>query len=197
MPIDFAAIRAAVSVGDVLVAHGHELRRDGRMPCPICGSGNPSSLSTYASGRRWRCWSCGARGDAVDLEAALGGVDVGTASRRLAAQAGLAAGPRPTGDCVRRARVRRQREGTLRRWAALRCRDAIDAARMWDSIEHRLSITGAAEIDAMGAPSDATLDGLARVYGARDRAERDVDWYAAADLRDMADEYHDARGRAS
>ena len=186
---DFAALRAAVLVADVLAAHGYELR-DGRMACPLCGARNPSTLSVTRDGRRWRCWSCGAHGDAADLEAALSACDVGTAARRLAARVGLADGPRPTRDCIRQAHVRRSRERMLCRWAALACRDAIDVARAHDVAAHRLGITGTLEMAAHGAVRDATLDALARIYIARDRAECDVDWFAAADLADLADGYH-------
>lgn len=49
----------------------------GLAPCPSCGATTRSRaqrdhrgpLGLHSSGRRWKCWRCGAGGDAVDLVA--------------------------------------------------------------------------------------------------------------------------------
>lgn len=93
----------------------------------------------------------------------------------------------PTAAPVDRQRLacRRDRERTLRRWAAARCLAAIDTARMWDACAHRQSLTGRLERAAYDTPSDATLDALAHVYRLRDRADRDAEWFAADNWRGL------------
>lgn len=77
----FEAARA-ISVADVLERHGIEPLRHGRGPCPVCGTSDRSQ-SFSANGRLWKCFACGAGGDSLALEAALGGGSVADAARRL------------------------------------------------------------------------------------------------------------------
>lgn len=73
--------------------------RHGRSP----GEGGTPSLSVFDDGRRWRCHSCGAHGDALDLLAFVAGVPLVEIIRRLTDEGGgasslpVAPRPRPAG----------------------------------------------------------------------------------------------------
>jgi hypothetical protein len=71
--IDWKAIRDTISLADVATrllgpAPGRRGERGRRLwwSCPFHKDNNPS-FCIKPSGRRWRCWGCGLKGDAVDL----------------------------------------------------------------------------------------------------------------------------------
>jgi DNA primase len=73
-----AALRERVHIADLLAARGVPVRPNGRgggtALCPFHDDHRPS-LSVYRSGRddteRFRCWSCGSRGDVFDFAQTL------------------------------------------------------------------------------------------------------------------------------
>ena len=73
-----AALRERVHIGELLQAHGVPVRPNGRgggtALCPFHDDHRPS-LSIYRSRRddteRFRCWSCGSRGDVFDFAQTL------------------------------------------------------------------------------------------------------------------------------
>jgi hypothetical protein len=74
-----AALERLGSPADVLARHGIRVRS--RMaPCPVHDGGYKTPCLSLYRGRdgkeRWKCHSCDAGGDALDLEAALSGSDV-------------------------------------------------------------------------------------------------------------------------
>ena len=128
-----AAVRAALSLESVLNAHGHSAPQRGcRMACPIHGGRNRSAF--WVRDDRFVCFNCGARGDVVDLERALGGGSLVEAAQRLIERHRIDIG------CVDTTTVRRRRRrlARLNRWwrdrsnewtAALVATDA--AVREW------------------------------------------------------------------
>lgn len=76
-PVDFAAIKATVSVEEVLRHLGWtETSREPssmRGPCPIHGSRSTHSRSLSVAKTWWRCHSCGAKGDVLRLWALIHG----------------------------------------------------------------------------------------------------------------------------
>ncbi len=85
---DIAALKAAVPFHD-LVSETHDIGRNGKVLCPFHDDHNPS-CHIYENG--YKCFSCGAQGDAVNwLEAAC---DLSTAEaiRELESRAGGAVG---------------------------------------------------------------------------------------------------------
>ena len=76
----FREVRERVSARDAAERYGLRLDRSGRALCPYHDDHRPS-LSF--KGARFRCWSCGARGDSTDLTAKLLGLDPLGAVARL------------------------------------------------------------------------------------------------------------------
>jgi hypothetical protein len=71
-------VRDAVSIEAVLTAHDVALPKKGsRIGCPVHKGRNPSAFTFGPS--RFSCFNCGARGDVIDLERALGGGSVADA----------------------------------------------------------------------------------------------------------------------
>lgn len=85
----FARARDRIAVADLAVHAGSRLRggqSQQRGSCPIQGCGAKSKGTPFAvwpSKGRFRCYSCGAWGDVVDLEQQLGGGTAADAARRL------------------------------------------------------------------------------------------------------------------
>ena len=84
--------------------------------CPIHADRTPSFKINPAR-QAFYCFGCGAKGDVIDLLAAIEGLDISAALRRLQALAG-GASPNPDAAAARAARR-----------AALHAQEAIDAAR--------------------------------------------------------------------
>src|SRR4051794_35891480 len=80
--LDFEAIRATVDLRQVIEAELGPPLRHHRWPCPIHRGDGPN-FAIEPDGRRWRCWTCGARGDVFDFIARVEGVSVIDAARRL------------------------------------------------------------------------------------------------------------------
>lgn len=79
--IDFAAIRDCVPAVEVAHRYGMEFDRTGKKARCIFHDDHDPSM-TFKDGR-FRCWSCGAAGDSLDLTAQLFGLTVTEAARRL------------------------------------------------------------------------------------------------------------------
>jgi DNA primase len=75
--VDFQAVRAKVSISDVLGLVGFtpcQTRGDQlRGPCPIHGSTSPGSriFSVHLARNAFRCFKCGSSGNQLDLWAAV------------------------------------------------------------------------------------------------------------------------------
>jgi hypothetical protein len=116
-----AAITAAVSIEDVLAHHDCAVPKKGnRTRCPVHEGRNPTAF--VIGDGQFRCFSCDAHGDVVDLERELGGGTIADAVRRLAERHGLRAGAVDWKRLRRRAkRLRRLNEwhrGRVQDWLA-------------------------------------------------------------------------------
>lgn len=78
--IDFRTIRERITAEDVAKFYGAEFDRRGWALCPFHGDSHPSV--SFKNGR-FRCWSCGASGDALDYTARLFDLDSVHAARKL------------------------------------------------------------------------------------------------------------------
>ena len=79
--LDFAAIRAVVSIAAVLQLLGSELHRRGaqhRGPCPLHGStsGTSRCFSAHLDANTFHCFKCGRSGNALDLWAQASGQSI-------------------------------------------------------------------------------------------------------------------------
>lgn len=87
--VDFRAVKAAVSLADVLRAYQVDWLR-GRRPdqlygrCPIHGGGRVDAFHVSLSKNAFQCFACQARGNVLDLVAAMEQCSVREAARRLA-----------------------------------------------------------------------------------------------------------------
>jgi DNA primase len=86
MSVDFNAIRAAHPLAEFCESLGIVLRRNGTAGhlaalCPLHKETTPS-FTVYPDGYFY-CYGCGAHGDVVDLCAAIDGVPIGEAARKL------------------------------------------------------------------------------------------------------------------
>ena len=82
----FREVRERVSARDAAERYGMRLDRSGRALCRFHDDHRPSM---GFKGGRFRCWSCGAHGDAVDITAKLLGLDPSGAVARLNEDFGL------------------------------------------------------------------------------------------------------------
>lgn len=78
--IDFRTIRERISAQDAAEFYGAEFDRRGWVLCPFHGDTHPSI--SFKNGR-FRCWSCGASGDALDYTARLFNLDSVQAANKL------------------------------------------------------------------------------------------------------------------
>jgi len=87
--VDFRAVKAAVSLAEVLRAYQVDWLR-GRRPgqlygrCPIHGGGRVDAFHVSLSKNAFQCFACQARGNVLDLVAAMEQCSVREAARRLA-----------------------------------------------------------------------------------------------------------------
>jgi DNA primase len=90
--IDFAAVRALISIQDVLKwaswnprsVHGHQCRG----PCPLCESQSRRTFSVHLKLHSWHCFACGRHGNQLDLWSHLTGLDLYRAAISLCQHAG-------------------------------------------------------------------------------------------------------------
>lgn len=159
MRYDVRAIVERMPVGDVLARFGLPAR--GRQACPLHGGKNDQTFS--ARGSRFRCFSCGAAGDSIDLWAALAKVGKGEAIRQMAAACGLAPADPAALEAAAAERMR----------AAAERREAEDLdGQVWRALWRA------------HAACRARAAGAARVWrrtGSRDAARRAGVWYAAVE----------------
>lgn len=78
--IDFREIRARVPAQDAVRFYGAKFDRRGWAICPFHGDTHPSISFKHG---RFRCWSCGASGDALDYVSRLFDLDMVRAAQKL------------------------------------------------------------------------------------------------------------------
>ena len=78
--VDFRTIREWITAEDAAKFYGAEFDRRGWALCPFHGDSHPSV--SFKNGR-FRCWSCGASGDALDYTARLFDLDSVQAAHKL------------------------------------------------------------------------------------------------------------------
>lgn len=91
--IDFAAVRASVSLRQVITNDLGEPQAHGRWSCPFHDGDRPN-FGIEPNGQRARCWVCGWRADVIDFVSGRQGVGKGEAARLLAPD--VAGPPRQT-----------------------------------------------------------------------------------------------------
>ena len=93
--LDFQAIRAAVSISQVLeivgFIAGEQSGDQVRGPCPVHNSTSPESRSFSANLRTntFQCFKCGAKGNQLDLYVAVTRLPIHEAALQLCEQAGI------------------------------------------------------------------------------------------------------------
>ena len=93
--LDFQAVRAAVSISQVLEIVGFYANEESgeqvRGPCPVHGSTSADSRSFSANLRRntFQCFKCGAKGNQLDLYATITGLPIHEAALQLCEKAGV------------------------------------------------------------------------------------------------------------
>ena len=85
MGIDFKALNEAVDIKEVADSIGLKVNARGFCLCPFHGDKNPSMS---VKNHRFRCFACGASGDAIDLYGRFCNVDPMTATEAVAKFAG-------------------------------------------------------------------------------------------------------------
>jgi hypothetical protein len=175
--VDLDALRARVSIRDVLAAAGYDVpTRSGRTCCPLHGGQNATAFAVNE--RRYHCFGCGAGGDAFELVQQLYRCDFRAAVAHVALLAGVEVGTLPRLD---RAAIDRRvtvshRRAALRAWREQRWTECVITAERFDRDANRL---GAGLSRAHGVEDDAREDVawalLARTCHTRD----DSDWLAA------------------
>lgn len=179
---DLDALRNAVTIRDVLAAHGFELRRS-RSRCPLHRGDNATSFSVTRDGQRFTCFACDARGDVIDLVAKLNAVDFLGAVAIVARTAGLNVEqvPRLDADAAARAAKIARRRRNLRAWRDARLSELVVEICELESDARWLSdMAIGARGRGVGALVEHWLDLLAHVYAALAAAE----WTAAQLERD-------------
>lgn len=99
-------IKDLITIPQALRMYGFDEGRHRRIPCPIHG-GKDSNFA-YTD-KVFHCWTCGAKGDLIDFEKALFGIDFGQAITRLNADFNLGlTSERPTAKSIAMARKKAQ-----------------------------------------------------------------------------------------
>ena len=80
--IDFASVLDRTDLRSRISSELGQPDRSGRWRCPFHDDHNPS-LGLIAEGRRFKCWACGAAGDALDWIVRREGISVVEAARKL------------------------------------------------------------------------------------------------------------------
>lgn len=81
--IDFRAIVEGVDLRGLVVASRGQPGKQGRWLCPFHNDRHNPNLAISRDGRKFKCWTCRAEGDALDWIMKLENVDVVEAARRL------------------------------------------------------------------------------------------------------------------
>jgi len=84
--VDFKAIKAAVTIGQVIDHYGIKLKRTGRElrgRCPIHQGDGTESFHANTEKNAFHCFSCQAKGNVLDLVAAMEKCNVREAARRI------------------------------------------------------------------------------------------------------------------
>jgi hypothetical protein len=174
--VDLEVLRAAVSVSDVLRAHGVDVQRErGRIACPLHGGTNPQAFSYDRE--RWHCFACGTGGDVFALVMALRGCEFREALAVVAELAGVTTDTPSrvsTAELEQRQTIARRRQRRLERlnaWWRTRSHQwmsalfvTVNAVNQWQA-------------DAK-APNDEWWDELDDRCTARDRAEAMTEMFA-------------------
>jgi hypothetical protein len=94
MELDFEAVAASVDLPGVLRSEGIDVGRSGKAFCPFHANSRTPAMTVYEKGGKWRykCHSCGAKGDGIDWRAERDGISKVEAAKRIA---GIDAFPRP------------------------------------------------------------------------------------------------------
>ena len=104
--IDFREIRVRVPAQDAVRFYGATFDRRGWALCPFHGDTHPS---VSFKGGRFRCWSCGASGDALDYVSRLFDLDMVRAAAKLNADFCLGLEPTEDNEAIRRAEAERRK----------------------------------------------------------------------------------------
>ena len=111
----FHEVRERVSAQDAARHYGLELDRAGRALCPFHNDHHPSM--SFKNGR-FRCWACGASGDAVDLVSQLFKLEPKTAVERLNQDfaLGLPLHSKPSAEAIQRRKELIASHAAFERW---------------------------------------------------------------------------------
>lgn len=110
--MDYAAIKAAVTVRDAAIRYGLTVGRDGMALCPFHGEKTPS-MKIYPGDRGFYCFGCGAGGDVIEFTAMLFDLSRKQAAVQLDKDFGLGLAGNPfnaSAALLREAKERRKRE---------------------------------------------------------------------------------------
>lgn len=183
----FRAVRETVDARDAAERYGLQVDRHGRALCPFHADRHPSLTFKFG---RYKCWSCNASGDAIDLTSQLLGVSPLDAATRLNSDfcLGLPIGREPTAQERRAAEERRKADEEQRAFAAWRerfinrlnncIRIALDILREGKPLEKLndfevVAVQRAAWFEFLAdALQDGTEAEQRRVYANRREAER-------------------------
>lgn len=99
--IDFRAIADGVDLRSLIVRELGEPGRGDKWKCPFHADTNPS-MAISRDGRRFKCWSCGATGDALEWRMKRDGIGVADAARILDPSAVPDRSPRSASQAPRR-----------------------------------------------------------------------------------------------
>jgi len=135
--IDFRALRAQLKIADVLAHHGVSMKVKGDQAtgfCPLPGHEDRKSPSFSANYRKncFHCFGCGAKGNAVDLEILLMGLD--PADPKSARVAGLKLAERFGLDVTGEKRTGREVERDGKQFAERPCKESTTAGKPPKSI---------------------------------------------------------------
>lgn len=135
----FQTVKSVVDIVDVARHYGLDPDRKGWCRCPFHGE---KTASFHLYNQRYRCFGCGASGDAIDLVAAMRNEDPLEAVRELNAVLGLGIdldAPVDTTELAK-ARAERERRERFKRWRGETVRIISDHHRDL----HRTIVHGAA-----------------------------------------------------
>jgi len=183
-PVSFAAVKAATDLYDLVRESGVEINRSRMACCPFHDDRHPS-LSI--KGERWRCFGCGAHGDAIDWCERFFRMDTGAALMFLAARAGIGPvrgggkGPPGPGPDVSAAIRKRELAEDFRAWVSDQRWKNADLIR---KVAHTIDLV-------VKTPADLGTERAAFLYDTRAKLEGIDELLWGRDIDALADYYRE------
>ena len=124
----FETVRTNVKAVDVVLMAGFQPNRSKMICCPFHNDKHPSMKVD----RRYFCFGCGAKGDAIDFVSNYYGLSLKEAAEKIASEFSLSYDNSRNSDCVQKAVVAKRNEYQI--WAEKKCELFAQLSRIHEQL---------------------------------------------------------------